>query len=899
MTDARTLPIHVEPLPGEALDSWLEAISHRLRSAHGDTLTSVGLASPGLVSVENSWLANLPAESADHISAVTGQPIERLHQMTIAHYASPRQNITTQAARPSPWSQTRRSRYCPHCLAESGGRWLLQWRLGWQFLCEIHRCLLVDTCPTCGGGQRESFFPIDLIPGPSLCARPKPGATGRSPQRCSADLSATPTTRFPDPSHQVLEAQRALHAVIDDNHAAFGIYRREPVTALECLRDIRAIGGRLLLPSMAPVLKQLISPDLFAAHRQQLRDNRERAAGRGATAGFRARLSATSAATAVSAALSILSRDNLAAAGRALSRLEPRRRSNGKSLDWASAGWAHDTTAALASVRLTSRAPLLSPTEQLRYRIGDTNPGIPTLSHADSLDIARKLPCTLWSDWAVRLTTSDLDSLRWADALPAVLLVVNSRITYSEACAALGSRTITGRTIAHQLKKLAQDPRWPAVRLTLIRLADYLRTQHIPIDYQQRRGIDFCALLPEDTWDAICGQLDIRPGGGKRLHVVRCYLYTAISGNPARLAPWFADSNDFRSALATFATILTPGLLAALREHSQHFLRQNNIDEPLTWSPPRELVDGLTLPGPDPERIPITKLHRLIRRQIPLSDVAHTLGTTPEALRHALTQNPAPSHRRGPTSKPAFGVSELAGQVSAQQLEDLYIGQGMSLRAIGERYGVGRHVVAQFMRRSAIPLRPAHGPRRRDDVERDWLYTEYVAHRRTLPELAAEKAMSTANMARWAHRHQIPLRSRGGPSHTATLTAVRAADSAPALLRPALVGVGGAERLSRFAAASRYPTVTKAADALKIHQGVLQHQINRLAADLGGPLLTRAQRNRPMTPTALGNKVLAALKLWNANSTPAGGPIQTAVSSANPSRHRHSQPTDKDRDARC
>lgn len=862
MTDARTMPIHVEPLLGEALDSWLEATSHRLRSAHGDTLTSVGLASPGLVSVENSWLACLPSESAKQISAVTGQPIVRLHQMTLAHYASPRQNITTQAARPSPWSQTHRSRYCPHCLAESGGRWLLQWRLGWQFLCEIHRCLLVDTCPTCGGGQREGFFPIELIPGPGLCARPEPGATGRSPRRCGTDLSATPAARFPDRSHRVLEAQRALHAVIAENKAAFGIYFEEPVTALECLRDIRAIGGRLLLPSMATVLKQFIPPDLFAAHRQQLRDNSERAAGRGTTPGFRARLSATSAATAVTAALSILSHDNLTAAGRALSRLEPRRRSNGKSLDWASTGWAHDTTAALASTRLTSRAPLLSPTEQLRYRIGDTQPGIPTLSHADSLDIARKLPCTLWNDWAIRLTTSDLDPLRWADALPAVLLVVNSRITYNEACAALGSRTITGRTIAHQLKKLAQDPRWPAVRLTLIRLADYLRTQHTPIDYQQRRGIDFRALLPGDTWDAICGQLDIRPGGGKRLHVVRCYLYTAISGNPARLAPWFADNNDFRSALATFATILTPGLLAALREHSQHFLRQNGIDEPLTWSPPRELVDGLTLPGPDPERIPITKLHRLIRRQIPLSDIAHTLGTAPEALRHALTQNPAPSHRRGPTSKPAFGVSELAGQVSAQQLQDLYTGQGMSLRAIGEQYGVGRHVVAKLLRRNAIPLRPARGPRHQEDVERDWLYTEYVLHRRTLPELAAEKGMSTANIARWAKVHNIPLRQRGGPSHRATLAAERTADRAPSILKPALTGIGGWERLQRFAESSTFATLTAAAHELHLNQFTLVNQINRIERDLGMKLFERAERGRPMRLTKTGEAVLRAIRSY-------------------------------------
>jgi hypothetical protein len=34
-----------------------------------------------------------------------------------------------------------------------------------------------------------------------------------------------------------------------------------------------------------------------------------------------------------------------------------------------------------------------------------------------------------------------------------------------------------------------------------------------------------------------------------------------------------------------------------------------------------------------------------------------------------------------------------------------------------------------------------------------------------LPDLAREKNMSTANMARRAHFHQIPLRPRGGASH--------------------------------------------------------------------------------------------------------------------------------------
>lgn len=88
------------------------------------------------------------------------------------------------------------------------------------------------------------------------------------------------------------------------------------------------------------------------------------------------------------------------------------------------------------------------------------------------------------------------------------------------------------------------------------------------------------------------------------------------------------------------------------------------------------------------------------------------------------------------------------------------------------------------------------------------------------------------------------------------------ADDAPVLIRAALAQIGGAERLSRFAAVSDYPSVTAAASALKLQQPVLHGQIARLETELGGPLLTRAERGRPMSVTDLGVRVLQAWKPW-------------------------------------
>jgi len=123
--------------------------------------------------------------------------------------------------------------------------------------------------------------------------------------------------------------------------------------------------------------------------------------------------------------------------------------------------------------------------------------------------------------------------------------------------------------------------------------------------------------------------------------------------------------------------------------------------------------------------------------------------------------------------------------------------------------------------------------------------------------------MSTANMARWARVHQIPLRPRGGASHDSFLRITGQASCLPAEIRKALTSPYAWQRLNRFAAATGYRTLSEAAQHLGIAQSALVIQINRLERDIGGPLLERAERGRPMSPTALGEHVIAALDRTN------------------------------------
>jgi hypothetical protein len=164
-------------------------------------------------------------------------------------YACPRRWETPSSSKAR--RRGRGSRYCPGCLADTGGRWQLRWRLTWSFACTTHRRLLADTCPACdsipGFRASESHLP----PSPGYCEAPvplpgerqRPGR--RRHQRCGTDLAQAPALQIP-PGHPVLAAQQILDQLIDGDTADFGLYTVAPQPAITALADLRAIAGRVM-----------------------------------------------------------------------------------------------------------------------------------------------------------------------------------------------------------------------------------------------------------------------------------------------------------------------------------------------------------------------------------------------------------------------------------------------------------------------------------------------------------------------------------------------------------------------------------------------------------------------------------------------------------------------------
>ena len=144
----RTLPIRLAPVPGEALESWLAALAHRLDTPWGSLLTALAPAAAGRAGLRRSNLtAHLDSEEASAIAAATGIWQPTIQALTLRRYDG--RLITIDRSIPrvlSPWNPTR-SRNCPHCLRTSGGRWQLDWRLPWVFACDEHTCTLADTVP--------------------------------------------------------------------------------------------------------------------------------------------------------------------------------------------------------------------------------------------------------------------------------------------------------------------------------------------------------------------------------------------------------------------------------------------------------------------------------------------------------------------------------------------------------------------------------------------------------------------------------------------------------------------------------------------------------------------------------------------------------------------------------
>lgn len=108
MNELRTLAIRVLPLPGESIDSWLEALARRSWTSLSALLEALGLP---VYERTHRMLVAPSSEMLRQLELQTGLSPGRLDQTVIPPGL---------VGRYAP-----RRRFCPQCLRESDGRWLI------------------------------------------------------------------------------------------------------------------------------------------------------------------------------------------------------------------------------------------------------------------------------------------------------------------------------------------------------------------------------------------------------------------------------------------------------------------------------------------------------------------------------------------------------------------------------------------------------------------------------------------------------------------------------------------------------------------------------------------------------------------------------------------------------
>ena len=136
------IPVRLPPLPGEAIDSWLEAYAYLLHVTVRDIFDFAGIdwdRANGGQRTGKPWLHQLDEPDLAALGTATGVAPETLAGMTLARYQGTGLAEVTalpgMRRTPRWWRQLSGSRYCPRCLAANGGRWMLAWRIPWAFAC--------------------------------------------------------------------------------------------------------------------------------------------------------------------------------------------------------------------------------------------------------------------------------------------------------------------------------------------------------------------------------------------------------------------------------------------------------------------------------------------------------------------------------------------------------------------------------------------------------------------------------------------------------------------------------------------------------------------------------------------------------------------------------------------
>ncbi|MBZ6081338.1 TniQ family protein [Streptomyces olivaceus] len=772
------IPIAYPPLPGEALDSWISSYARRLRTTNRGFLHHIGLPAARV----DHMLLRLTEPEAQALHKATGVPTAALGAMTLDAYDKFAVNIPPgrrQLERPPTWAfRSSRTRYCPACLRDQGGRGPLLWRLPWTFACMEHQLLLADFCPTCGHPPSpwKNYFkgPRDI----GVCTRDQLGQAAQGGRRlCATDLLHAPAICLP-PNGLVLRAQQRVAGLLAVSPA-------ERPQALVELRQLYALAWRVLRGlrtnrDQAPDLVHTVLDECGGSLPSPFPDGSGQSAYRlSGSSGRRRREDSASLQTHHIAVGTALAQVALRGGYPEYQRLfewilQSERLSAARDLNHGQLAlrW-RDSGPDLFARVMSHHDPHTLLHNRLRYSSASPAPRWPDRSRADIHRRATTIPAMLWPGWTLRLLPVDpIRSHRRVDAFrhgcSGLLLVPGgpADLPYVRAAPLLGNvRANRDRESVEQ--RVYRDRDLTPLASALAQLARALDEHGSPIDYARRRATftEATVELNPDAYRRLILQHGWLAGGAHRQQVMRWYLLLLLTGHSP--SPPQGAATRFAWSCTEFRFRAPLPLRAFLYEQAEQNLAAHGIDEPVTWEPPAHWVRDVDWPGIAPEQVDATALRAALGESDTIAPVTEVTGMTSEHLRlyfevdHTVTGPPDQLLGKIRAPDPATRAAVLA----RSRLRELYVIERKTTAEIAGMAKCAATTVRALLALDDIPLRtlrPDTPPP--PDFLRAWLYREHVEKRRPLGERARECGMSTRGLSQAQGRlpHHWPRSRRRG-----------------------------------------------------------------------------------------------------------------------------------------
>jgi len=861
------IPIRLPPLPGEALDSWLEAYAHLLHVTVRDIFDYAGIdwdRVNGDQRTGKPWLHQLDEPDLAALGAAAGVALETLAGMTLARYqgtglaevtAPPGMRRT-----PRWWRQLSGSRYCPRCLAANGGRWMLAWRIPWAFACTGCQVLLADTCPGCGRRHLRTRTGQPRQPGRcDLTGLPLPPwhpPRGGAPS-CTSDPADTPAAALPAGGH-VLAAQQHIDALIAALLASGG-QPAETAALQQYLDDACAVARA----AVSAVNGTAEPPAAAAAVMEELGAR----AGPGAAAsalasrsgGPRRQLAPVTAFGVTIADIMLHGRhhdpDPVIAAW--LAGNTASRRNTTSPAD-VLAHW-DQASPALKAALAKPLATQLDSFRQLRYRTAAGPARIPDPFRAP--ERAAALPSLIWPGWALRLMPPDgFGFLPYQAGLTMMLAIaVTGAEDYRTVQELLGLEPFHASRLATFTARLREHGILDLVTAAICQLARSLEENGTPVDYARRRRLQRFSQARLDTgsWRRQRYFLTHPATWAQRRHLdhtdlpvtpvqeqfARLRLIELLTGAHPRYLPQpLRLPERRRQDYAEFVFTMPEQMARCLHQQARALLAHAAVREPVTWEPPFDWAAGIPWPGPDPDGISSGDLHPLIRAGLPVRAIAALLGTSADHVRLAAARHPAAQLAPGSPAPPP-AEPEPPG---TDQLRDL-ASQGYGARKIARITGCSERTIRQLLTGAGLRS-PAPPPD--SGIDPHWLREHYQDRQRSLKDIATETGIPVEALAAAARkagirvRHGIngrahPLAALGGPC-------AFTADVWNVFTRP-----GAEQRIRRLLALPGQPGLQHAASQLGVRTAILTSQVRQLETTVGTALL-RTGPDGKLTLTAYG-----------------------------------------------